>query len=235
MKAMILAAGRGQRMGALTQHCPKPMLRIGERPLIEHHVRRLASAGFSQLVINLCYLGDQIEDYLGDGEQYGVAITYSKELTCLETGGGIYQALPLLGEDPFCVINGDVWTDYPLENLRSCTLSPQRLAHLILIDNPEHNPSGDFDFSTNNPETLTAECRPGAKGLTFAGISVLSPLLFLDQDEGSYPLAPILRAAMSSGVVTGERFGGEWTDVGTPERLRQVNQGQIVTGNEGQG
>lgn len=215
MKAMILAAGRGERMRPLTDHTPKPLLQVGGRRLIEYHIQNLASAGIKELIINHAHLGDQIENFLGDGSRYGVTIRYSVEEQALETGGGIFNALPLLGDAAFVVVNGDVWTDYSFDNLPSVI---EGLAHLVLVDNPEHHSQGDFCLQ-NGRVLNDAEPR-----LTFSGISILSPRLFNDCVQGAFPLAPLLRQAMQTGGVTGEHYGGEWCDVGTPERLTLLNQ-----------
>lgn len=215
MKAMILAAGRGERMRPLTDHTPKPLLQVGGRRLIEYHIQNLVSAGIKELVINHAHLGDQIERFLGDGSRYGAIIQYSGEEQALETGGGIFNALPRLGDAPFVVVNGDVWTDYSFDNLPSVV---NGLAHLVLVDNPEHHPQGDFCLQ-NGLVLNDAEPR-----LTFSGISVLSPRLFNSCSQGAFPLAPLLRQAMQTGGVTGEHYEGEWCDVGTPERLTCLDQ-----------
>lgn len=214
MKAMILAAGKGERLRPLTLHTPKPLVKVAGVPLIEHHLRALAAAGFSEVVINHAWLGHKIEAYLGDGAQLGLSICYSAEGEPLETGGGIHKALPLLGDEPFVVINGDIWTDYPLAQL------PRHLsgdAHLVLVDNPEHNPQGDFALAQGQ----VLDQRPG---LTFSGISVLSPALFANCQGGAFKLAPLLRQAMAVGRVSGEHYRGHWIDVGTHERLAQVER-----------
>ncbi len=213
MKAMILAAGRGERMRPLTDHTPKPLLKVAGRPLIEYHIRALAVAGFTELVINHAHLGEQIETALGDGTRFGVSLRYSAESPALETGGGIFRALPLLGEGPFVVINGDVWIDYPLAQLPQ---EPAGLAHLVLVDNPPHHPGGDFRLCAG---------QVGASGeprLTFSGLGVYRPELFADCTPGPFPLAPLLRRAMAAGQVSGEHYRGRWIDVGTPERLAAV-------------
>ncbi|EHQ52359.1 nucleotidyl transferase [Ectothiorhodospira sp. PHS-1] len=214
MRAMILAAGRGERMRPLTDHTPKPLLAVGGRPLIEHHLLRLEAAGYRDIVINLAHLGEQIRTRLGDGSGWGLRIRYSLEQTALETGGGIFQALPLLGEDPFLVINGDVWSDHPLT---PPVLAADDLAHLILVDNPPHHPEGDFPLR-NGRIPATGEPR-----FTFAGIGWYRPALFADCRPGRFPLAPLLRAAMVHGRVGGERHAGLWYDVGTVERLRALD------------
>lgn len=217
MKAMILAAGKGERMRPLTLHTPKPLVRAGGVPLIEYHLRALHEAGFHDVVINHAWLGQQIEDYLGDGERLGLRIAYSPEGEPLETGGGIFHALPLLGDQPFMVVNGDVWTDYDFSALR---VPLAGLAHLVLIDNPEHNPQGDFSLIDGQ---VRDSSDAGAR-LTYSGIAILHPKLFAGCQAGAFKLAPLLRAAMEQGQVTGEHFTGQWVDVGTHERLAQVEQ-----------
>lgn len=216
MKAMILAAGRGERMRPLTDTRPKPLLEAGGTPLIVHHIERLQRAGFRDLVINHAWLGEMIESVLGDGSRFGVTIAYSQETTALETGGGIHNALPLLGDEPFLVVNGDIWTDYPLNRLPG-TISG--LAHLVLVDNPDHNRSGDFVLNE-------ASVRSDGEGerLTFSGIGIYSPTLFAGCRAGAFPLAPLLRTAMAKGQVSGEHYRGYWCDIGTPERLQAINQ-----------
>ena len=211
MKAMILAAGRGERMRPLTDRCPKPLLEAGGKPLIVHHIERLVAAGFRELVINHAHLGALIEARLGDGAQWGVSISYSPEQKALETGGGIFKALPLLGETPFLVLNGDVWTD--LDFSRFNGLEPDGLAYLILVDNPEHNPNGDFALSQDR---VSSE---GVDRLTFSGIGIYRPELFANCKSGAFPLAPLLRGAMARGLAAGEHFQGNWLDIGTPQRL----------------
>ncbi|MFO1419275.1 MAG: nucleotidyltransferase family protein [Methylotetracoccus sp.] len=216
MKAMILAAGRGERLRPLTDHTPKPLLPVGGRPLIEHLIAGLAAAGFDDLVVNLSHLGEQIEKHIGDGQHFGVRIAYSWEAPePLETGGGIRQALPLLGSGPFIVVNGDIATDFPFHRLRN---TPERLAHLVMIPNPPHNPAGDFVLS--NGELTTT----GAERLTFSGIGVYRPELFNAIEPGRFPLAPILRRAMDARAVSGERHDGFWMDSGTIERLRAIDE-----------
>lgn len=217
MKAMILAAGKGERLRPLTLHTPKPLVRAAGVPLIEYHVRALAAAGFRELVINHAWLGQQIEDYLGDGSRFGLQIAYSAEGEPLETGGGIFQALPLLGDQPFLVINGDIFTDYPFAELRR-PLSG--LANLVLVDNPAHHPAGDFCLNAGQ----VADARQGWVSLTYSGMAVLAPELFADCQAGAFKLAPLLRQAMAQGQVSGERFAGCWVDVGTHERLAEVEQ-----------
>jgi len=215
MKAMILAAGKGERLRPLTLHTPKPLVRAAGVPLIEYHVRALVGAGFDELVINHAWLGEQIETYLGTGERFGVRIRYSPEGEPLETGGGIHRALPLLGDDPFAVVNGDVWTDYDFAALK---LQKGNLAHLVLVDNPAHHPEGDFVLTDGQ----VADGGPPDGRLTYSGIAVLSPRLFHDCTPGAFRLAPLLRQAMADGKVSGEHYRGRWIDVGTHERLAEV-------------
>ena len=212
--AMILAAGRGERMRPLTDHTPKPLLTVHDKPLIVWHIERLKKAGISQLVINHAHLGEQIEHALGDGSAFGVSIAYSPEETALETGGGIAHALSLLGEQPFLVVNGDVWTDIDFEAL---ALDEGDAAHLVLVNNPSHNPNGDFALNKGRVSV------DGSDKLTFSGVGLYQPHLFSDQSEECFPLAPLLRNAMSQNTVSGQHHQGIWTDVGTPERLAEIN------------
>ena len=212
--AMILAAGRGERMRPLTDHTPKPLLKVHDKPLIVWHIERLKKAGISQLVINHAHLGEQIEHALGDGSAFGVSIAYSPEETALETGGGIAHALPLLGEQPFLVVNGDVWTDI---NYAALALYEGDAAHLVLVNNPSHNPNGDFALNKGRVSV------DGSDKLTFSGVGLYQPHLFSDQSEECFPLAPLLRNAMSQNTVSGQHHQGIWTDVGTPERLAEIN------------
>lgn len=222
MKAMILAAGRGERMRPLTDTCPKPLLVAGGKPLIVWHIERLAAAGITELVINHAYLGQMIEAALGDGAAFGVRIAYSPEGKALETAGGIARALPLLGDAPFLVVNGDVFCDADLAALRRAAESLRAdgpLAHLILVANPAHHPDGDFGL---HPDGLIRDA--GGERLTFARLSAYHPALFagLSPDQPA-KLAPLLRAAMADGLVTGARLDGHWVDVGTPERLAELD------------
>lgn len=217
MKAMILAAGKGERMRPLTLHTPKPLVRAGGVPLIEYHLQALRDAGFHDVVINHAWLGQQIEDYLGDGQRLGLRIAYSPEGEPLETGGGILRALPLLGDQPFVVVSADVWTNYDFNALR---VPLAGLAHLVLIDNPAHHPEGDFSLIDGQVRNSS----DAGTRLTYSGIAVLHPKLFAGCQEGAFKLAPLLREAMDRGQVTGEHFTGRWVDVGTHERLAQVEQ-----------
>ena len=203
-------------MRPLTDDTPKPLLRIGGQTLIEHHIHALAQAGFTELVINHAHLGEQIVAALGDGDAYGVEIRYSAETPpALETGGGIFNALPLLGDAPFLVLNADIWTDFPLAELPR---QIEGLAHLVLVDNPEHHPEGDFSLSAGQVS------QRGPAMLTFGGIGVYSPELFSACTAGAFPLAPLLRQAMDENRVSGEHYQGSWFDIGTAERLEAVNR-----------
>ncbi|WP_019627885.1 N-acetylmuramate alpha-1-phosphate uridylyltransferase MurU [Thioalkalivibrio sp. AKL10] len=218
MRAMILAAGRGERMRPLTDHCPKPLLPVSGRPLIGYTLDRLATAGYREVVINLAHLGEQIRATLGE-RQSGLAIRYSPEPEgALETAGGIRQALPLLGEEPFLVVNGDVWCDHPLTPPATMNTATDRpLAHLVLVANPDHHSQGDF--------ALDGE-RVGLAGnelLTFSGIGWYDPALFRDLPPGRRALGPLLRQAIEAGRVTGEHYTGAWRDIGTPERLAALD------------
>jgi len=217
MKAMILAAGKGERMRPLTLHTPKPLVRVAGVPLIEYHLKALAAAGFEEVVINHAWLGQQIESHLGDGSAFGLAISYSAEGEPLETGGGIFKALPLLGAEPFLLVNGDVWTDYDFAALRKPL---KGLAHLVLVDNPAHHPAGDFSLQGDQVRDAV-HTRPS---LTYSGLAVLSPRLFTGCQAGAFRLAPLFRAAMVQGQLGGEYFAGRWVDVGTHERLAQIEQ-----------
>ncbi|MCI9876264.1 N-acetylmuramate alpha-1-phosphate uridylyltransferase MurU [Pseudomonas atacamensis] len=215
MKAMILAAGKGERMRPLTLTTPKPLVRAAGVPLIEYHLRALAAAGFNEVVINHAWLGQQIEDHLGDGSRFGLSIQYSPEGEPLETGGGIFRALSLLGDDAFLVVNGDIWTDYDFSVLHQPI---NGLAHLVLADNPPHHPKGDFTLIDGKVQ----DGEPDAQTLTYSGIGVLHPQLFDGCSDGAFKLAPLLRNAMAKGEVTGERLKGHWVDVGTHERLAEA-------------
>jgi N-acetyl-alpha-D-muramate 1-phosphate uridylyltransferase len=222
MKAMILAAGRGERMRPLTDHLPKALLPVGGRPLILRLAQALAEAGIHDLVVNLAHLGEQIADALGDGGSLGARITYSREAQALETAGGIANALPLLGTAPFVAVNADVCTDYDFSGLVTTARQlPQLgvLAHLVLVPNPPHHPAGDFGLSGGR---VTAD---GAMRLTFSGIGAYQPALFAGITRGSRArLADLLYAAISQRQVSGELYPGYWQDVGTPERLAQADR-----------
>lgn len=221
MRAMILAAGRGERLRPLTDTCPKPMLPAGGKPLAVWHLDRLRAAGFREIVVNHAHLGHLIEAGLGDGSRWGLSIRYSAEAEALETAGGITRALPLLGDDPFLVVNGDIFTDYPFE--RVATIAAQmRISSLdawcVLIDNPAHHPRGDFALEGGRMR------HDGARRFTFSGIGVYSPRLFAAIEPGRRaPLAPLLRSAIDASRAGGEYFAGTWIDVGTAERLADLD------------
>jgi MurNAc alpha-1-phosphate uridylyltransferase len=221
MPVMILAAGRGERMRPLTDHCPKPLLPVGGKPLLVWHLERLSAAGFDRVVINHAHLGEHIVALLGDGSAWGVNITYSAEPPgALETAGGIVHALPCLGEGPFLVINGDIWCDWPPARARDA-LKAGDWAHLILVPNPPHHQQGDF-FCADGRVSDTAPA--SAQRHTFAGIGVYHPRLFADLQPGCRAsLAPVLRAAMRTGQVSGDIYQGRWDDVGTPQRLQALD------------
>lgn len=216
MKAMILAAGLGTRMRPLTDHCPKPLLEVGGKALIVHHLERLAAAGIREVVINVSYRAEQIMTALDQGEAFGLRIHWSEEHTPLETGGGIHQALSLLGSAPFVLINGDVWSDIDLSQLGR--IAEGDLARLVMVDNPEHHPAGDFHLDAQGK--LHAEASPR---LTYSGIALIEPALVAAHEPGCFPLAPLLREAMSQGRVSGHHHRGRWVDVGTPQRLRTLD------------
>lgn len=216
MKAMILAAGRGERMRPLTDTTPKPLLLAAGKPLIEYTIMQLVQAGFTELVINTAHLGAQIPAALGNGERWGIQLKYTFEgEQPLETAGGIINALPLLGEAPFLVVNGDIATDFNFASLRQL---PVEFAHLVLIPNPEHHPNGDFYLGPDGKVNAVASPRS-----TFSGIGVYHPQVFKNQAAGIRKLAPILREGMAAQLVTGELFTGFWMDIGTPERLQALS------------
>lgn len=216
MKAMVLAAGRGERMRPLTDHTPKPLVQVAGRPLIEWTLEKLVNAGFEELVINVAHLGQQIIDTLGNGERFGCRIVYSNEgETGLETGGGIFRALPLLGKNPFLVVNGDIATDFPFRSLPKDTST---LAHLVLVENPTHNPDGDFSIESNRIGLQEK------RRFTFSGIGIYNPALFEGCCDGKFPLAPLLRSTITSGQVSGQFYDGFWLDVGTAERLKELEK-----------
>lgn len=224
MKALVFAAGKGERMRPLTEHTPKPLLAVRGKPLIEWHLERLAAAGVTDVVVNTAWLAERFEPALGDGARWGLKLHYSREgAEPLETGGGMLHALTWLGEAPFLAVNGDIWCDFDFATLPA---EPRGLAHLVMVDNPDHNARGDFALDAGG--ALHAD---GATRLTFAGIGVYRPSLLkdwrdvigavagVDDVPPRFKLAPLLRAAMARGEVTGQHHRGIWTDVGTPERL----------------
>jgi MurNAc alpha-1-phosphate uridylyltransferase len=212
---MILAAGRGERMRPLTDRTPKPLLPVRGKPLIEHHLERLAEAGIERIVINLAWLGNMIRDALGNGSRFGVRIDYSEEAPhALETGGGIFRALPLLGEGAFLVVNGDVFSDYPFAEAR---LPAERDAHLVLVPNPPQHPNGDFGLERG----LALPDAPARH--TFSGIATYRREFFAGCTGGAFPLKPLLIRAMAAGRCSAEIYPGSWDDVGTKERLEALN------------
>lgn len=215
MNAIILAAGRGERMRPLTDTTPKPLLKVHGKPLIVWHIEKLASLGFSEIVINIDYLGDKIIQALGDGSKWGVSIIYSdeRETGALESGGGIIKALPFMQGETFLVINSDVWCDYEFDS--SFDLKDD-LAHLILVPNPQHNPDGDFGL---NKDMVINDSN---KKYTFSGIGYYSAKLFENMECKKTPLAPILREAVQNKKISGSLYQGEWRDIGTPQRLKEV-------------
>src|SRR5699024_2754390 len=216
MKAMILAAGYGTRMGKLTQETPKPLLKVGGEPLIFYHLLALAKAGVQEVVINTGWLGEQLEDAIQEGKQFGLKVHYSREQTPLETAGGIRKALPFFGASPFVVVNGDVWTDFDFAGL---SLPANRLAHLVLVDNPAHHPAGDFVLQ--QAEVIQG---PARETVTFAGIGCYHPQLFWTYAPDENKLGAVLRQAMDEGKVSGEHHHGQWWDIGTPERLHALDK-----------
>ena len=232
MKAMILAAGRGERMRPLTDLTPKPLLKVGGKPLIVWHLERLAKSGFKHIVINHAHLGEQIEQTLGDGAQWGMHIQYSPEKIALETAGGIANALHLLGDEPFLVVNGDTFIDMDfaslLQHINSAALQANSSAaskgnkniwaHLVLVNNPPQHPNGDFAISNGMLKNT------GTKMLTFSGVGVYHPNLFADVIKGQRAkLAPLLRKAIDSSAATAQFYQGVWHDIGTPERLAELD------------
>jgi MurNAc alpha-1-phosphate uridylyltransferase len=220
--AMVLAAGRGERMRPLTDRMPKPLLEVGGRSLIERHIAKLAQAGFTRIIVNHAHLGDQIEAALGDGTRWGVTICFSAEREALETAGGIANALELIDTDAFAVTNSDVYSDYDYAGLSAASTrlagNTKRLAHLVLVDNPAHNPHGDFGLE-NGEVSISA-----TDNLTFSGLAAYRRELFASISPGDKkPLAPLLQQYIRAGRVSGERFAGRWADIGTPERLATIN------------
>lgn len=214
MKAMILAAGRGERMRPLTDSLPKPLLAVGGKPLIVHHIEKLAAAGVTTLVINHAWLGHKLVEALGDGSAFGVQIHWSAEASALETAGGIVQALPLLGPAPFLVINGDTWLDLDYRTLVTQPLG-EDLAHLWLVPNPPQHPGGDFSLNAGRVQDAPA--------FTFSGVGLYDPVAFADLSPGARKLAPLLRDWMAQGRVGGSLLAGEWRDIGTVSRLRELD------------
>ena len=219
MKVMILAAGRGERMGNLTQNCPKPLLKVRGKCLIDWHLIKLCEAGFQDVVINVAYLSKQIIDFVGDGSNWGLNISISEEIEALETAGGIKKAIKYLGDEPFAVINADIFSNYNYKNLKNRSLQNKSIGHLVLVNNPEHNLTGDFGIMDDGILTMNSE-RP----LTFSGIALYDPKFFSELTEGNkIKLAPILEIEINKKYIQGELFEGLWSDVGTQERLNMIN------------
>ena len=219
MKVMILAAGRGERMGNLTQNCPKPLLKVKGRCLIDWHLIKLCEAGFKDVVINVAYLSNEIIEFVGDGSKWGLNISISEEEQALETAGGIKKAIKYLGDEPFAVINADIFSDYNYKNLKNRFLENKRMGHLVLVNNPEHNPKGDFGIMDDGILTMNSK-----RSLTFAGIAIYDPNFFSElAGRNKIKLAPILEIAINKKCIQGELFEGLWSDVGTPERLNMIN------------
>lgn len=221
-KAMILAAGLGQRMRPLTDNLPKPMLSAGGKPLLQYHLEALAAVGVKEVIINLAYLGEKIRAFVGTGEQFGLKVFYSEEPEPLETAGALLNALHLLGDDPFLLINGDVWSDYPLARLCSYLLADSSDAHLVLVPNPDFHPHGDF-----SPNAIgILENNPHLDKFTFAGISLVHPRLikFYPNRRVKFPLGEVLKYGINQKRISAEVYSGCWSDVGTPERLLVLNK-----------
>jgi len=218
MRAMILAAGRGVRLRPLTDTLPKPLIPVAGQPLIEYHLRNLARAGITEIIINTAWLAEKIHQQLGDGASYGVNIDYSDEGTALETAGGIINALPLLGDEPFLVVNGDIYCELDfraMEDVSAC-LADDIQAHLVLVNNPDHNQAGDFAIKDGMIKNS------GDSMYTFSGIGIYRPEFFAGQTPGALPLAPVIRDRCEKGQISGEVYGGAWTDAGTIERIKQL-------------
>ncbi|SDY24327.1 N-acetylmuramate alpha-1-phosphate uridylyltransferase MurU [Acinetobacter kyonggiensis] len=229
MKAMILAAGLGNRMRPLTLYKPKPLLEVGGKPLIVWHIKKLKEIGVTEIVINSAWLADVLIGALGDGSQFGVQIRWTREDEGLETAGGIINALPLLGTEPFILVNGDVWTTFDFTSLLEVKLEND-LAHLVFVSNPEQHPNGDFTLAEGRAYTFDQNQQ--GENLTFSGVSVIHPKMFDGLENGKRPLAPLLKNAMLDGKISAEKMQAAWVDVGTPERLSdldlQIRQGMYA-------
>lgn len=221
MKAMILAAGRGERMRPLTDSIPKPLLPVGGKAIIEYLIESLNAAGFSELVINHAWLGEQVEASLGDGSRFGSKIVYSGEGEPLNTAGGIIKALPLLGEDPFVLVNGDIWTDYSFSALKAYS-NMEELAHLVMVTNPLQHPKGDYVLGNNGTLSLKESMNAAQTTLTYSGIAVLNPRLFENLPVEKIPLANLYESAIKQEKVSAEHYQGSWSDIGTVERLNDL-------------
>ncbi len=220
MKAMILAAGLGNRMRPLTLYTPKPLLEVGGKPLIVWHIEKLKNIGVTEIIINSAWLADKLIGALGDGSKFGVRILWTREDEGLETAGGIINALPLLGDKPFILVNGDVWTTMDFEPLRHIKLG-EDLAHLFFVENPKQHPEGDFTLL--NGRAFNFDQKIEGENLTFSGVSVIDPQLFKGLEAGKRPLAPLLKQAMLDEKISAEKLQGVWVDVGTPERLMELD------------
>ena len=227
MKAMVLAAGEGRRMRPLTDVTPKPLLTVAGRPLIEHHIVRLRDAGVTEIVVNVSYLGQQLVEFLGDGSRWGVELKASKEAAPLETAGGVLQALPCLGDQPFLLVNGDIYTDFPFATLKSVSLIAGG-GYLVLVANPPHHPEGDFCLHGQRLGLIEDKASAGApaasiQSMTYSGIGLYDPQLFAAEAPGKKPLRPLLDRAVAGALLQGELYSGVWEDIGTPERLASIN------------
>lgn len=225
MKAMILAAGRGERMRPLTETTPKPLLEVGGKPLIVYHLEALSKAGVSEVIVNIAYLGEQIRAYLGDGSRWGLKITYSEEPEPLETAGALLQALPLLGDSPFLLINGDVWTDFPLESLMNSSLD-HSLGRLVFVNNPEHNPQGDFIVASKENVPCVQHKDGVQQAYTFSGIGLFSPDIIQRYPDKRriFPLREVFAYAIEQELLLGQVYAGQWWDIGTPQRLAELDE-----------
>ncbi|WP_335955868.1 N-acetylmuramate alpha-1-phosphate uridylyltransferase MurU [Acinetobacter guillouiae] len=229
MKAMILAAGLGNRMRPLTLYKPKPLLEVGGKALIVWHIEKLKKMGVTEIVINSAWLADILIGTLGDGSQFGVTIRWTREDEGLETAGGIINALALLGDQPFILVNGDVWTTFDFASLLDINLADD-LAHLVFVNNPEQHPQGDFTLA--NGRAYTFEQNQQGENLTYSGVAVINPKMFDGLEHGKRPLAPLLKQGMLDGKISAEKMQAAWVDVGTPERLTaldlQIRQGEYI-------
>ena len=227
MKAMVLAAGEGRRMRPLTDVTPKPLLTVAGRPLIEHHIVGLRDAGVTEIVINVSYLGQQLVEFLGDGSRWGVELMVSEETVPLETAGGVVQALPVLGDQPFLLVNGDIYTDFPFATLKSVSLIAGG-GYLVLVANPPHHPEGDFCLHGQRLGLIEDKASAGApaaaiQSMTYSGIGLYDPQLCAAEAPGKNPLRPLLDRAVAGALLRGELYSGVWEDIGTPERLASIN------------
>jgi len=217
---MILAAGRGERMGNLTRDLPKPLIRVKGKPLIEWHLEKLSNSGFKDIVINVSYLPEMIKDFVGDGSRWQLNVTYSEENPILETAGGVKNALPLLGKEPFAVINSDIFSNFNYAKLKLISLNNSSDGHLVLVKNPEHNQTGDFGLLENDCLALNVNAL-----YTFSGIAVYHPRFFDEMETGvKMQLLPLLKSSISNSLIKGELFEGIWSDIGTFERLEAINK-----------